>query len=430
MPLHTGELLELNVEKPVAGGRMLARHENRVVLVQGCIPGERVMVCIDRVERQLAFASTVDLLEASPDRRPPFVDPSCGGCLYAHIAYERQLQLKREIVQDAFARLGRLPVERPPIIASPPEGYRMRARLHVRDGQCGFYREGTHELCDAGATRQLTGEAVAAATHVAGSLRARGAVVSAIELAENMTADQRVVHVTLAPGSPMSQEWLEPVCATGALHGCSADVDGALVLAGVPFVGDSLADLTRGRAADGTLERHGQSFFQANRFLLPDLVGAVLDSVSPAGPVLELYAGVGLFSVALAACGHEDLTAVEGDRRSGTDLTRNAAAYSGTLRPIVGSVEDYLRRPSARPQAIIVDPPRTGISRPAMEALVRAGAGRVIYVSCDPATMARDARRLVDGGYRLASLQTFDLFPNTPHVESLALFDRTGAAAG
>jgi len=152
----------------------------------------------------------------------------------------------------------------------------------------------------------------------------------------------------------------------------------------------------------------------------------VTAAVPADGAVLDLYAGVGLFSVALAALGRRGITAVEGDRTSGRDLLRNATPFAEALRISVESVEQYLKRRGNRAATIIVDPPRTGISREAMTAVVRAGAARVVYVSCDPATMARDARRLVDGGYELASLAAFDLFPNTPHVEALGVFDARG----
>jgi tRNA/tmRNA/rRNA uracil-C5-methylase (TrmA/RlmC/RlmD family) len=154
-------------------------------------------------------------------------------------------------------------------------------------------------------------------------------------------------------------------------------------------------------------------------------VTSVLDATPSEGEVLDLYAGVGLFSVALAASNRRGITAVEGDRTSGIDLQRNAAACGGAIRVWMDSVEDYLKRRRGAPAStIIMDPPRTGISRDAMQAVIVHGARLIIYVSCDPATMARDARRLLDGGFRMTSLEGFDLFPNTPHVESLAVFDR------
>jgi len=216
----------------------------------------------------------------------------------------------------------------------------------------------------------------------------------------------------------------EALKAAGLTGVTGLSANGLTRTAGVPVVSDPLTALTAGAATDGALQRHAESFFQANRFLLPALVGEVIAAVSADGAVLDLYAGVGLFSVALAALGRRGITAVEGDRTSGRDLLRNAAPFGSALRVSVESVEQYLKRRPERAATIIVDPPRTGISRDAMSAVVRAGAARVVYVSCDPATMARDARRLVDGGYELRSLTAFDLFPNTPHVESLGVFAR------
>jgi len=422
--LHAGDQIELAIEKPAAGGRMLARHERQVILVQGGIPGERVRARIGRVERQLAFADTIDVLEASADRRSPGVDPACGGCLYAHIQYERQRALKGEVVRDAFGRLGRIVVAAPAVAASPERGYRMRARLHVRGDRVGFYREGTHDLCDAAPTGQLADRAIESAARAVQSLTAAGSAVSAVELTENIAASERVLHVIPAENADLTLDALDAAAAAGGLTGCTGrSRGGEMRTAGIPVVSDPLSALTGGAAAQGTLERHAESFFQANRFLLPSLVDAVMRAVPADGAVLDLYAGVGLFSVCLAAAGRKRLSAVEGDRTSGKDLARNAAPY-GALRVSIDSVEEYLARHKPRAATVLVDPPRTGMSREAMRAIVAICADRVIYVSCDPATMARDARRLLDGGYDLASLQAFDLFPNTPHVESLGVFVR------
>jgi 23S rRNA (uracil1939-C5)-methyltransferase len=423
--LNTGDQIDLAIEKPAAGGRMLARHEGQVILVQGGIPGERVRARVGRVERQLAFADTIDVLEASADRRSSDADLSCGGCLYAHIGYERQRALKSEVVGDAFKRLGRIEIEPPAVAASPERGYRMRARLHVRGDRVGFYREGTHELCDAAKTGQLDDRAIESATRAVQSLAAAGCPLSAVELTENIAATERVLHAIAAENADLTVAALNAALAAGGLTGCTGlSRGGEMRTSGIPVVSDPLPVLTGGTATEGALERHAESFFQANRFLLPGLVEAVTHAIPADGAVLDLYAGVGLFSVCLAASGRTRLSAVEGDRTSGKDLTRNAAAYAGALRVSVGSVEEYLARRKPRASTVLVDPPRTGMSREAMQAIVAIRAARVVYVSCDPATMARDARRLLYGGYDLASLQAFDLFPNTPHVESLGVFVR------
>ena len=425
--IEVGQEIELAIEKPAAGGRMIARHDGQVVLVLGAIPGERVVARIERVEKRLAFAATTRVVAPSADRRETTGDPLCGGCVYSHIAYPRQLALKADVVADAFTRIGRVPLETSVTVAASPErGYRLRSRLHVRGGHIGSYREGTHELCDVAPTGQILPDTLGAVAAAVSALNAAGVEASSIRVSENIPASERALHIELSFGSAKAAAALEHAVAAASLTGCSArTVTGDVLTAGSPAVSDTLRALTADRF-EGTLSRSAESFFQANRFLLPVLVTTVLDVVSagPAGEILDLYAGVGLFSVALAAAGHERITAVEGDRHSGADLRRNAAAWPAVW-PIVGAVEDYLAGTRGIPPAtIVVDPPRTGISRQAMEAVVAAGATRVIYVSCDPPTMARDARRLLDGGYRLSSLRAFDLFPNTPHVESLGVFDR------
>ena len=154
--MQPGTLLTLDVEKPAAGGRMLARHNGQVVLVWGAIPGERVSARVERVGKGVVFADTAEILSPSPDRRGDVGDWRCGGSVLAFVAYPRQLQLKGQIIQDALARIGRVPLAAAPaVIGSPEHGYRMRARLHASDGQIGFYREGTHSLCSVGQTRQL-----------------------------------------------------------------------------------------------------------------------------------------------------------------------------------------------------------------------------------------------------------------------------------
>lgn len=420
--IGVGDRLELAVEQPAAGGRMIARHEGQVVLVSGAIPGERVFARVERVERRLAFAAVESVTEPSPDRRPGPADPACGGCSYAHIAYERQRLLKAAILADAFARLARMPLEAPVDVAASPEtGYRMRARFHVRDGQAGFYREGTHQLCDAAVTGQLLPEAAAAVRHLTAQLTSDGIAAVSVDMADTMAGDARAIHVQAAGAAPAAAALaahLGPALQTVSVAGA----DGRRAAAGPGCIGDPLDALTEGRAS-GRLERMAESFFQANRFVLPALVVAVMDAVLPAGEVLDLYAGVGLFSMALAGSGRDGILAVEGAGASGADLERNARTQAGRLTAVVAPVERYLPRRRV-PPTVIVDPPRTGLSKEVLQALGAARPERLIYVSCDPATLARDSRGLADHRLSLRSLRAFDLFPNTPHIETLAVFER------
>lgn len=397
--LRVGQPVELTIEKPAAGGRMLARYDGQVVLVAGGIPGERLIARIERVQHRLAFATTTQVVEASPDRREAFADPLCGGCIYSHIAYSRQTTLKAEIVHDAFLRLGRIPLDAPIDVAvSPERGYRMRARLHVDLGRAGFYREGTHTLCDAAKTGQLSDASLAAISEALVALEREDLHPTSIELTENIAGDQRALAIARAGN------WNGNI--------------------GLESVADPLAVLTCGRAREGELHRRPQAFFQANRYLLPELVTAVLDAVVSDGPVIDLYAGVGLFSVALAATGRDAVTAVEGDRASGADLQRNASPFGERMTLALESVEDYLADGPRTVATVVLDPPRTGVSSDAMAGLLKLNAARLVYVSCDAPTLARDARRLLDAGYALESLRGFDLFPNTSHVEVLGVFGR------
>jgi tRNA/tmRNA/rRNA uracil-C5-methylase (TrmA/RlmC/RlmD family) len=185
---------------------------------------------------------------------------------------------------------------------------------------------------------------------------------------------------------------------------------------GATLLGPGVGDAVR-------WQRRPTSFFQGNRFLTGTLVRRVL-SLAAGDRVADLYAGVGLFTVPLAHRGAAVL-AVEGDPSSADDLAANASPWPSSVRLTRGAVEEYLRRPPMpAPDAVIVDPPRTGMSAEALDRLAGWGAPGIVYVSCDPATLARDAARLVQHGYRLLSLEGLDLFPNTPHVEAIAAFER------
>src|SRR5688500_17702346 len=194
MAVTAGQLIELRVEKAASGGRMIARHEGEVVLVAGAIPGERVTARVTRADKRVAFAETVEVLDPSADRRGPYGDPLCGGCLYGFVSYPRQLDLKAEIIRDSFARIGRIPVDGAIRVAGSAErDYRMRARFHVRDGQPGFYREGTHEFCDPRQTGQILDSSVEAVEAAVASLAAQGLTAVSVELSENIAADQRAL---------------------------------------------------------------------------------------------------------------------------------------------------------------------------------------------------------------------------------------------
>jgi 23S rRNA (uracil1939-C5)-methyltransferase len=418
MTLQPEREILLTIEKPVTGGRMLARHEGQVVFVAGAIPGERVRARIERVAKQLAFAETVEVVEASADRRASSIDWACGGSLYAHIAYERQAALKSELVADAFGRIAKIQLPGPvPVMASAEEGYRMRARLHVRHGTFGFFREGTHELCDARATRQLLSATLDALDELRGRLKGR-AVVSC-EISENAAGDERVVLLEMDAFQHTPLDMEPSAGITGVLF--TDHQNSRLIPAyGSPYVTDTI-DLP---GSSPVLTHHVQSFFQGNRYLLTPLVSRLLGHVRE-GTVTDLYAGVGLFAVSLAARGINRIVAVEGDRSSARDLETNAVPYDAAIRVEYMSVERYLqRRVIDKPDTLVLDPPRTGMSTEAMSGILGLKPPRVVYLSCDLATVARDVKRFIEAGYSLQHIEAFDLFPNTAHVETLVVLGK------
>ena len=426
MALASGSVIEIDVEKPAAGGRMLGRHQGQVVLAWGAIPGERVRVRIERVGKGVVFGEVMEILTPSPDRRSTPADWRCGGNVFAHVDYARQVHLKAQIIQDAFGRIGRVPLsEVPPVLPSPERGYRMRARLHAHEGRLGFYREGTHALCDAVATGQLLPQTGAWLEQVETILqRERLTGLAGLEVAENVAGDRRAGHLELHAGVDAAPF----VALADGLTGLSASRADALDvrrLAGDPAVSDTLLVHASSQTML-TLRRDVRAFFQSNRFLLEPLVRHVVGLVPVERRVLDLYGGVGLFGLSLAAAGAGDVTLVEGDPISGADLKTNAEPFHGT-HVFLRSVESYLTadRETHPDATVIVDPPRTGLSKDALAGIVRMRPALLVYVSCDPATLARDARGLLDAGYALGPLTAFDLFPNTAHVETVAAFTRT-----
>jgi 23S rRNA (uracil1939-C5)-methyltransferase len=265
--------------------------------------------------------------------------------------------------------------------------------------------------------------------------------VTQVELAENLPASERALHVELdRPATPMGLSDLARLptmvgvsASFGASSGTGRGRGGqpaswrrTVTVGGTPCVLDTLVlqvpDGEAVREVELKLQHHAEAFFQGNRYLLAPLASRVV-SLVPAGPVVDLYAGVGLFSASLAAAGWTSIVAVEGDRASSADLRANASPFGSALVPVEASVEHYLEaHPVGAEATIIVDPPRTGMSKQAATAIASQAASRLIYVSCDVATFARDSRRLLDAGYRLEHLEAFDLFPNTAHVEALAVF--------
>jgi 23S rRNA (uracil1939-C5)-methyltransferase len=420
--LSLGDLIELEIEKPAAGGRMLARHDGQVVFVAGAIPGERARVQIEERRGGVLLGSAIDILVPSADRRAVSGDAACGGRAFAHIAYARQLVLKEAIVRDAFLRIAKIPL--PDAIAthaSPEEGYRMRARLHTKGGRLGFYREGTHTLCEPAASAQLLPQTVEILDRLAAVIGvARLADVVGVDLAESCDGLQRAVAIEVDDERPwrgMAAAWgdVEGITGLAVLHR-----DRLVLETGALVVTDDLqiAHPNGSRRATLTIGRHVLGFFQSNRYLLGQLVDHIV-ALIPDGPLTDLYAGGGLFGLSHAALDRGPVLAVESDPISVGDLQRNAQPFGGRVRIAARRVEGLLHDDALAGGTLLVDPPRTGMSRDVISALADRLPAQMVYVSCDVATLARDVGRFVARGAHIERVDVFDLFPGTAHVETV-----------
>ncbi|MBF8259246.1 MAG: TRAM protein [Actinobacteria bacterium] len=392
--------------RPVHGGYVLARPEGMGVLfVRWALPGEVVSVRLVERKREYAFAEAVEVLSPSPHRVDPpcEVFGECGGCQLQHADYPYQLEMKREILREAFRRIGKTDVA--PEIAPPrePFGYRYRGRFRVDGEKVGFHGERSHRLVPVSRCPLM----IDAINAVLPGLRGLGrfAVVSGVQVASD-----GVRASASFPGVPFGKGMVEHLA--GRTGG---------VLSGARFEDRSWGEERITLPLEGiSYSVSPRGFFQANWRMNQAMVrriGAILGE-SAGARLLDLYAGAGNFALPLAAKVRE-VVAVEGEAQSFRELRDNVRGNAlGNVRIVRSSVETF--RPEGRFDALVLDPPRAGLSERSLERVREIAAGNVFYVSCNPSTLARDVRSLSDR-YVLASLEMHDFFPNTHHVEALAV---------
>jgi 23S rRNA (uracil1939-C5)-methyltransferase len=420
--------VDVVVEKAVHGGLGLARHDGEVVFVPRGVAGERLRVRIEARGKGFARARVAERLLASPERReaPCAHAGPCGGCSYQDLIYPAQLALKKDVLIEALARAhvawdGEIEIE-----PSPEAGWRLRAGLHLerRGGELalGFREEGTHRLLDVTRCLQLSDRMNAAARGLLEGLRRRpggAAGLRGIDLAESLDGAQCVacLDTELSPGKAAgfadlaaSLPWLSGL---SALAGGGGGSRAFVPLHGSPLVHHSLAGVR--------LRQHVRSFFQGNRFLVGRLVSLVAELLPPGERLLDLYAGVGLFALPLAGRFAEVLAA-ETDESAVEDARANLRDNGiGNVRFERRDVGDALESwPAASGESVVLDPPRAGAGRAVVEAVARRRPRAIVYVSCDPATLARDLALFGGLGYRPSLLRALDLFPDTFHVETVA----------
>lgn len=423
--LRPGDAVELTVEKAVYRGLGLARHEGQVVFVGRGVPGERVRARITTARKGYVEARAEAVLAAGDARREPPCPlfDRCGGCAYQHVDYAAQLRAKEAVLRESLARAARAwdgPVE---TVASPETGWRTRVRFHLEQDagrfRLGLFEEGTHRVVDLDRCLQVSPELLGAARSLLAGFAAQPHLargVSEIVLAESGDGGARVAAVvrdgaasagtalaSLAGGAP----WLTGLGLVAAGEG------GRYVpLAGEPYL--------ESEAAGRRYRSHVLSFFQANRHLLDPFVRRVREWTGRGAPVLDLYAGVGLFALALAD-GAPSVTAVEQDARSSADaeenVRRSGLAHVRTMRGDVAAVLAAL--PAQAGEEIVLDPPRAGAGPEIARRIAARRPAGIVYVSCDPTTLGRDLAVLGAEGYVPARVACFDMFPDTFHLETI-----------
>jgi 23S rRNA (uracil1939-C5)-methyltransferase len=399
-------MTELRVEAAVYGGYTLGREEG-VVFIRGAIPGERVEVAIEEKKRDYATATVREVLLPSAHRVSPPCEyfGVCGGCHLQYISYERQVSMKADILKDSLLRIGGLRVSLDAQIAGVPFGYRRRGQFKVdpRSGSLGLYREATRDVVP-----------IAACPLMHPSLSELYSSVRATDL-----AGVREVHITAGEKGIVA-----------LLRGRSYDDGLAERFAAMGFSGVAFEDKSFRSEGYVTFDLGGLvytvspwSFFQSNWELNRRVTGLLDEMLASAEDkrVLDLYAGGGNFSLPLARKARS-VVAVEESAHSVRDGMRNALMNKiANLTFIEGRAESA--KIKGEFDIVLLNPPRPGLSKAVVERVLALAPETVVYMSCNPSTLARDLKKITTA-YDLRSIRMMDFFPNTFHIESLAVLDR------
>jgi 23S rRNA (uracil1939-C5)-methyltransferase len=411
----------LRIEKLVHGGDGLARDGGEVLFVPLVAAGDLVRVAIEGTGASRRV-KLLELLEAGPERVPPPCPHvgSCGGCDRQQVAPAGQLAAKADAVREALERIGRLDASVvSPIVPSPlPERYRRRLRAQIVKEGWGFSMRASHKavrvescLLAEEALEQMAGRlAPELKASGLGAMESFGLDVTNGQGAAHLVLKEEPTHLVQAKASRLLRH------VPGLMGLVLTGPAGKPVTVGDPVLID---------AEHWRLRIRPDLFAQANRLGARAMAEAVAATASPGAKVLELFAGAGTLTLPLAHRAGA-LTATEGEGPALT-LLKAALEENGKTARLIGGpakrVVDGLASEGVRFDHVVMDPPRVG-AKEAIDGLVRLGAPRITYVSCDPATFARDARRLVDAGWRLEVVTPYDLFPHTHHVELVAVLER------
>jgi 23S rRNA (uracil1939-C5)-methyltransferase len=408
------EIVELALDGIAQGGQGVGRWEGRVVFAAGGLPGEQVHVRLYECHEAYAHGEVIQILSASPDRVEPRL-PGADHIPWQHIAYPAQLGFKRQILAEQLAKIASLTdvVVEETVPASPPWGYRNSAQIHAADGQAGYHAAGTRELRPIDHDPLLLpalNEALAALNRaLPPDTRPVEAMLRVSEAYGYVVAALRGRGDLL----PLALRWRAacPRLAGVTLPGGSGTGAGTLVeeLAGTVF------------------QLRPETFFQVNVESAEALLGFIEAGLGRVDGqrLLDLFCGAGAFALPLARRAAEVL-GVEEYPGAVEDAEASAALNQiDNARFVTGRVERVLATLDEPFDAVILDPPRRGCHPEALRELLRLASPRLIYISCHPATLARDLKTLVEGGYQVEQVRPIDLFPQTPHVESVVVLGRS-----
>jgi 23S rRNA (uracil1939-C5)-methyltransferase len=424
--------LQLTIEKLVYGGDGLARlpadeqGRRKAVFLPFVLEGETVEASLLEQKRGFARARAETILQASPQRiaaKCPYFG-ECGGCHYQHTAYAHQLEIKAAILKENLRRIAKIELDTDLIVhPSPAWNYRNRARLQVRTEPqfaLGYYKLNSHEVLpveQCPISSPLINRALAA-VWLLGRAGKIGPGIQEIEFFAN--ADDSELLLELHVADIRRQAAIQVAEEMKSVLPEAAGISILRKIPGHSSETEQIVALGAGSLAYKTQRAsyrvsHG-SFFQVNRHLVDELVGTVTEGHS--GDVaLELYAGAGLFSTVLSRS-FAQVIAVESSPTARTDLAHNSPS---NVRAVPKTTEQFLEgvADKLRPNFVVVDPPRSGLGETVVRRLAGLGAGRMVYVSCDPATLCRDLAGLLGAGYRIQQAHVVDLFPQTYHLESV-----------
>jgi 23S rRNA (uracil1939-C5)-methyltransferase len=397
------------------GGDALGRlDDGRAVFVPFGLLGERVRVRLTEEKRNFARGELVEVLEASPQRIVPrcIHFGVCGGCHYQNLPYEEQLLAKTEILRDQLMRIGK--IEKPPVnkmvACLNPWNYRNQVQFHLtKDGRLGYVGVGTTSA--EGIIPIIECHLPKASINSLWPQLEFEPEVN-IERVSLRAGNDEDLMLVLESDSPEPPE-LEIEAGISIVH---VYEDNPVVIAGNDYIVI--------RVLDRDFRVSAVSFFQVNTIMAEKMVHHLLAnlSLSPSSNLLDVYCGVGLFSAFLAPkC--KTLIGIESSEPACEDFTFNLDEFDN-VELYMRTAEEVIPHLEAKPDVVLVDPPRAGLEKRVLDGILKLNPRVIAYVSCDPSTLARDAGRLINGGYQLKNVTPFDLFPQTYHIESISLFER------